>query len=153
MKFNQIIPELLVSDIDKSLSFYVKVVGFRIEYSRPENHFYFLSLKKCQIMLFQDVNGQTKKNKEKWITSDLAYPRGRGVNFQIEINNTERILKSIEDEGYEIYLGIREKWRRVGKREIGEMEFLVQDPDGYLLRFSETIGVRKIKKDEEKEKY
>ena len=60
-------------------------------------------------MLFQDIDGQTKENKEEWITANLEYPRGRGVNFQIEVKNLEKIVKSIEDANYQIYLEKREK--------------------------------------------
>ena len=63
MYFNKIIPELSVTNLEKSLSFY-KTVGFKIEY---------------------------------------------------------------------------ERYRQDNKL-LGNREFLVQDPDGYLLRFSEDLG-------------
>ena len=44
MKFNALIPELSVSDIEKSIYFYIDVLGFKIEYERPENKFVFISL-------------------------------------------------------------------------------------------------------------
>ncbi len=65
MYFNKIIPELSVTNLEKSLSFY-KTVGFKIEY---------------------------------------------------------------------------ERYRQDNKL-LGNREFLVQDPDGYLLRFSEDLGVK-----------
>ena len=43
MKFNALIPELTVTDLERSRAFYVGVLGFRIEYARPENRFLFLS--------------------------------------------------------------------------------------------------------------
>ncbi|WP_175199400.1 hypothetical protein [Achromobacter insolitus] len=36
-----------------------------------------------------------------------------------------------------------EQWYRGNDVEIGVREFLVQDPDGYLLRFSAKIGERR----------
>ena len=50
MKFNKIIPELSVSNLEKSLVFY-QLAGFKIEYERPENRFVFLSLGEIQFML------------------------------------------------------------------------------------------------------
>jgi hypothetical protein len=35
-----------------------------------------------------------------------------------------------------------EKWYRAGDRELGQRQFLVQDPDGYLLRFCQDLGER-----------
>lgn len=34
-----LVPELSVTDLDRSLAFYVDLCGFRIRYSRPENGF------------------------------------------------------------------------------------------------------------------
>lgn len=49
MNFNKLIPELSVSNLNNSLSFY-KQIGFKIEYERPENKFAFISLNKIQII-------------------------------------------------------------------------------------------------------
>lgn len=40
---NRLVPEMIVSDLARSLRFYCEVLGFRIEYQRPEHHFAFLS--------------------------------------------------------------------------------------------------------------
>nr|WP_306798765.1 VOC family protein [Pectobacterium carotovorum] len=42
-KMNTLIPEMIVSDLQKSLAFYCHVLGFQIEYDRPEDKFAFLS--------------------------------------------------------------------------------------------------------------
>jgi catechol 2,3-dioxygenase-like lactoylglutathione lyase family enzyme len=38
------IPELDVSDLDRSLAFYVGVIGFAVMFDRPEERFAFLTL-------------------------------------------------------------------------------------------------------------
>ena len=48
---NRLIPELDVSDLDRSLAFYVDVVGFRVLYDRPEERFAFLDLDGARLML------------------------------------------------------------------------------------------------------
>lgn len=45
MKFNKLVPELTVSNAKKSVTFYVKVFGFKIEFERKEE-FVFLSYQK-----------------------------------------------------------------------------------------------------------
>lgn len=72
MKFNPLIPELSVSNFEKSLSFYTSVLGFRIAYQRPERQFAFLSYQACQIMIEQE--------NPTWKTGTLEYPYGRGIN-------------------------------------------------------------------------
>ena len=36
MKYNDLIPEMVVSDIEKSKEFYINHLGFKIEYEREE---------------------------------------------------------------------------------------------------------------------
>ena len=42
---------------------------------------------------------------------------------------------------------IQENWYRADKVVIGQKEFLIMDPDGYLLRFAEHLGVGKYDED------
>jgi len=41
MKFLPILAEFLVSDMDKSLRFYVDIIGFKMEYDRENPRFVF----------------------------------------------------------------------------------------------------------------
>ena len=137
LEFNKNIPELSVSNIENSLNFY-KVAGFKIEYERPENKFTFLSLGKIQFML-QEIT-----DNDKWKTGELKYPFGNGINFQLEVDNVDEIYKSIKNSNYKIAFEMEENWYRQGDKLLGNKEFLVQDPDGYLLRFSEDLGEKSI---------
>jgi len=136
MKFNKLIPELSVSDINKSIEFYTKILGFKIEYQREECKFAFLSLNGSQIMIEQ-INGH-------WETGKLEYPLGRGINFQIEALNVDSLVKSLQARKYPIMIMPKENWYRVGNKLYGNREFLVKDPDGYLLRFSEDLGKKPL---------
>lgn len=80
MKYNHLIPELSVFDFNKSLNFYTKILGFTVEYDRPEYEFAYLSFQGSQLMIEQG-----KDNKESpWYTGELVYPRGRGVHLQLD---------------------------------------------------------------------
>ncbi len=48
---SRLIPELDVSDLERSLKFYVDVVGFSVLYDRPEERFAFLDLDGARLML------------------------------------------------------------------------------------------------------
>ncbi|MFC1697022.1 VOC family protein [Nanoarchaeota archaeon] len=124
MKFNKLIPELMVKDIEKSLEFY-KNIGFNVDYSREK--FVFLSYQGSQIMLEQN---------EDWKTAELEYPYGRGINFQIEAN-VDEVLSKLKD--YPLFRELEENSYEVKGIQMKCKEFLVQDPDGYLLRFSEDV--------------
>lgn len=137
MYFNKIIPELSVTNLQDSLKFY-KVIGFKVEYERPENKFVFLSLGEIQFML-QEISKD-----DKWDVAPLSYPFGNGINFQLEVEDIDIIYKSLVDNNYKIAFDIEENWYRQEDKLLGNREFLVQDPDGYLIRFSEDLGEKNI---------
>lgn len=137
MFWNKIIPELSVTNLENSLKFY-KTAGFKIEYDRPENKFVFISLGEIQFML-QEIT-----DNDKWNVAPLSYPFGNGINFQLEIDNLDEIYNNLKNANYKIAFDIEENWYRQDDKLLGNKEFLVQDPDGYLLRFSEDLGERSI---------
>lgn len=137
MKFNKLIPELTVTDIDKSKEFYTKVLGFKIEYERPKDKFAFVSLGEAQLMLDQ-INGN-------WTVGELKYPFGNGINFQIDIEDIEGFVQNVKAQGVQLFQDIFTSSYQCGDECYEEKEVLIQDPDGYLLRFSET---QRVKNDE-----
>ena len=137
MRFNKLIPELSVTNLEKSLEFY-KTVGFKIEYERKENKFVFLSLGEIQFML-QETTGD-----DKWEVAPLVYPFGNGINFQLEVEDSTAIYEKLKNNNYKIIFDMEENWYRQDNKLLGNKEFLVQDPDGYLLRISEDLGEREI---------
>lgn len=136
MKFNKLIPELSVSDFKKSLEFYTKILGFKIEYQRKEQNFAYLSLQGSQLMIDQGNDD----DKSPWFTGHLEYPRGRGIHFQLEVKDISIILKSLKKHRYPIKEPPKEYWFRKDNSLIGMKGFLVMDPDGYLLMFNEDLG-------------
>ena len=133
-----LVPELLVRDIEKSLRFWRDVCGFTVVFDRPDEAFAYLDLDGAQIML--DEIGKTRD----WVTGSLESPLGRGVNFQIRVPAVEPILAALARAGWPLFMEPEEKWYRTGEVETGVHQFLVQDPDGYLIRFSAYLGQRPI---------
>jgi catechol 2,3-dioxygenase-like lactoylglutathione lyase family enzyme len=136
MKFNKLIPELSVFNIKKSLQFYQDTLGFTVEYSRPKDKFYFLSCEGSQIMI-EEIN-------KTWWTGELEYPFGRGINFQIEVNDVSALVKRIDEANIPLFRPPKESWYRIENIEYGQIAFLLQDPDGYLHRFTQNIGERNL---------
>ena len=137
LEFSKNIPELSVTNLENSLNFY-KTAGFKVEYDRPENKFAFISLGKIQFML------QEMADNNKWDLAPLSYPFGNGINFQLEVENLDEIYNSFKNSNYKITFDIQENWYRQDNKLLGNKEFLIQDPDGYLLRFSEDLGEKEI---------
>lgn len=133
-----LVPELSITDFKKSLDFYTRILGFSIEYQREDEGFAYLSLGAAQIMIDQIGKGRT------WQTGEMKYPLGQGVNFQIRVDSIDEIISSLEKENIQLFLDVEEKWYRKNDRQVGNRQFLVQDPDGYLLRFFEDLGEKPL---------
>ena len=133
--WNPMVPELLVTDYPKSLAFYTNVLGFNVLYSRTKPDFSYLDQGEAQIMIEQWEDNS-------WTTGPLNYPLGRGINFQIELAEISSIYERLQTLSYPLFMDIKENWYQCDSVEIGQQEFLVQDPDGYLLRFCQTLGER-----------
>lgn len=133
INWNKNIPEFSVTNLENSLNFY-KTAGFKIEYNRPENKFAFISFGNIQFML------QELSDNDKWNIGELKYPFGNGINFQLEVEDVEKIYNNFKNNNYTIAFDIEENWYRQDSKILGNREFLIQDPDGYLLRFMQDLG-------------
>lgn len=141
-------PELLVEDYKVSLSFWCDVLGFSIAYQRPSEKFAYLERPEgAQVMICQ------RHDNGKWELGPMEPPFGRGVMFQIAVNELQPIIKSINEHGHALYNGgldqqelenPREVWRQHGDREGGALELFVLDPNGYLIMCSQSLGHRDL---------
>lgn len=79
-----------------------------------------------------------------WVTGPLEPPLGRGINFQITVPDSAAIAASLDGAGVELFMQPETKWYRIDNEEAGVQQFLVTDPDGYLVRFQSSLGRRPI---------
>lgn len=131
--WNSMVPELTVTDFGRSLAFYRDFLGFRVRHERSNPAFAYLEQETVQLML-------EEYHKDSWQTGSLEPPLGRGVNFQIELSDISGIYENLLKARYPLFADIEEEWYNVGDTLSGQREFLVKDPDGYLLRFVEHLG-------------
>ena len=132
--FAAMVPELSVSDIGASLAFWCGLLGFEVAYDRPAARFAYLVRGAVQVMLCE-LNGR-------WETGAMERPFGRGINLQMTVDRVGPLMDALAGAGWPLFEGPAEAWYRIGDREGGSLEFLVLDPDGYLLRFAEKLGNR-----------
>jgi hypothetical protein len=131
-----LVPELLITELRDSLDFWCTLCGFTILYDRPEEGFAYVKRGTAHIMLEQ--RGVSRN----WIPAALEQPYGRGINLQINVESLAPILERLTDRGWPLFMAPEEKWYRIEDGEVGVSQFLVQDPDGYLVRFSQHLGHR-----------
>ena len=56
------------------------------------------------------------------------------------VEKIDVLLQSLREHGYPLFAEPAEHWYRQGQVLLGRREFLVMDPDGYLLRFAQSLG-------------
>ncbi|TPW32428.1 VOC family protein [Martelella alba] len=126
MRFNALIPELSVRDLQQSLAFYVGLIGFSVRYDRPDEGFAFLEKGEAQLMLDTIGMGRTM--------DEVAAGLGGGVNLQLAVDDFDAIVARLAAADWPLMLGPEEKWYRTEDGEEGQRQLWVRDPDGYLLR-------------------
>jgi catechol 2,3-dioxygenase-like lactoylglutathione lyase family enzyme len=129
MKFNKLIPELAVFDINETKDFYINILGFKLEYERVDENFVFLSFEDSQFM-FEEIH------EEGWNIGELTYPLGRGINFSIEVKDINKLYGEIKSHNITLYRELMVNNYQAENETIEQKEFLIQDPNGYLLRFT-----------------
>ncbi len=127
MKFNSLIPELSVSNIEASKEFYLNI-GFEIKYERPKDKFIFFEFEDNQIMI-EEINNN-------WNTGELEYPFGRGINLSMTIKDLEKYYNDLLNKNIKFFKKLMINEYEMNNDIFFDKEFLIQDPDGYLLRFN-----------------
>lgn len=144
-----LVPELDVSDLNRSLRFYEHVLGFTTLFDRPTQRFAYLERSGVELMI-QQAAGPGRRFR----TAPLEVPHGRGVNFQLLVDDVDDLFNAAIEASVEIVVAIEERWYRVdvarssgrwtttGPTEAGNRQFVLADPDGYLWRPYSDLGVR-----------
>jgi catechol 2,3-dioxygenase-like lactoylglutathione lyase family enzyme len=136
----RLVPELKITSLDQSLRFWRDVLEFRVLYDRLDQGFAAIERDGVEFMLDEyDANRIGI-----WETGPREHPFGRGINFEITVADIGVLLDALKAASWPIFVGPEERWYRVGEQETGVRQFLVQDPDGYLLRLSQPVGQRPL---------
>ncbi len=134
-----LVPELDVTSLDRALRTYVEVFGFVVLAQRREECFAYLEREGAHLML-QQATGPGRRFR----TAPLEAPFGRGVNLQIRVSNVAALHAEVIRAGLTPLIDLEERWYRQDATERGHRQFVVPDPDGYLLRFFSDLGSRPV---------
>jgi catechol 2,3-dioxygenase-like lactoylglutathione lyase family enzyme len=134
----RLVPELICSDLGSSLAFY-RLLGFAVSYSRPGERFAYLTRAGADLMLEQPATRDRL-----YPRAELARPYGRGINLSIDVDDVDGVHAAVVQAGHELFLPLEERWYERTADAVGVRQFAVQDPDGYVLRLTQDIGIRPL---------
>jgi catechol 2,3-dioxygenase-like lactoylglutathione lyase family enzyme len=144
-----LVPELDVTALAPSLRFYAEVLEFRTLFERSEERFAYLERDGVELMI-QEAAGPGRRFR----TAALERPFGRGANFQLRVEDVDALHARAVAAGVDLVVPMEERWYRVdvaerggrwtekGPTEVGNRQFVLADPDGYLWRPFRDLGVR-----------
>ena len=136
MKFQDVTPNLIVDDIDRSLAFYRDLLGFQVVTSVPDAApFVFVWLRRDDVSVFLNA-------KAGLMEEDVPELAGRpigGTNtlfMNIEADSPEAgVDRLFHDISGRVKVVMPLKTQFYGLREFG-----VEDPDGYILFVAQRVG-------------
>lgn len=133
--------EIMVTDFPRSFAFWTNVLGFEPSFQRPEQKLAHLAHPHgaphgAQMMLYERDGD--------WEVAPMQAPFGRGAVLQVFVSDMAAVARRVAAAGLPFYVEPREKWRDWGDCLGGQREFLVQDPDGYLVMVAERLGTRPL---------
>lgn len=140
-EIDSLVPELWCSDFEVSLKFYTTVLGFEIAQRRGSDPHAYLTLNGAQIMI---AHWRLDGNWVPWLPDDMARPYGRGINFQFMVRDVDAMYEAVLARGSRPLLDIYDA--DIWKTDCMDTrrQFLISDPDGYVLRFAQSLGTRPV---------
>ena len=125
-QLNKLTPNLVVSDVSRSIAFYRDRLGFELETTVPENEpFVFAIVRSGAVQIFLNAPGPAIEE----YPAMKDRPLGGTFTMFIEVTGIERTYDELKAE-IPIVTPLETKW-------YGVTEFVVADPDGYLITFAE----------------
>ena len=136
-QWSALMAEIMVQDYPRSFAFWTGPLGFTPAFTRPAQKLACLTRPEGAQVMIYERDGD-------WETGPMDPPFGRGAVIQVYVADASALAAAIEAAAVPFYVPLREKWRDWGDRLGGQREFLVQDPDGYLIMVAERIGERPL---------
>ncbi len=138
IKFKKLTPDLMVSDVAKTVKFYTSKLGFKLDMLVPANektieanlvagkeYVYAMVSRDEVFVMFMQRDAYAEDVPE---LKDAAM--GASATFYCDVDNVSELCSSLRKNGVEVIKDISTTW-------YGMKEFYVKDCNGYILGFAE----------------
>ena len=133
--FKKLTPNLIVSSVERSLAFYVDVLGFARGMTVPDQApFVFASVTSGAVEIFFNDTADALKERPDW--SGRVNPSAASSMF-VEMDGPGAVdaLHDRVGNHAKIVMPLTTQW-------YGTREFAIEDPDGFVMTFAERIAQR-----------
>jgi uncharacterized glyoxalase superfamily protein PhnB len=134
MKLKKLTPNLIVNDVDATLNFYCRVLGFVPGVTVPDTPPYVFGSVVSEKgsadgveIFFNDRRAVAKED-----PSLGTRPIGGSLTLFIEVDGIEDVAASVRNSGAHITMPIRDQF-------YGMREFAFEDPEGWIVTIAEKI--------------
>ena len=129
MKFQDVTPNLIVGDIDRSTAFYRDVLGFTVVTTVPDAApFVFVWLERDSVPVFLN----DPKAVEHDVSGVSGRPFGGSATLFFVISDVDAFHAAVAPR-VKVVMPLKTQF-------YGMREFAVEDPDGHLLTFAQRVG-------------
>ena len=134
MKFNDVTPNLVVSNVERSIVFYRDVLGFSVTATVPDNGpFAFAWMQRDGVSVFLNSHDSIEEHANLasrsiggtatlFITIEADDVKGGVDGLFASVSPRARVMMELKDQFY------------------GMREFGIEDPDGYVIFFAQRIA-------------
>jgi uncharacterized glyoxalase superfamily protein PhnB len=129
MKLKKLTPNLVVRNVEASLTFYRSVLGFELGFTVPDAPPYvFGSVTSGAVEIFF--------NDQKAVFAEYpalgAKPIGGSLTLFIEVEGIDDLFRRVQQHGAKITMPIKDQF-------YGMREFAFEDPEGWVITFAQRI--------------
>jgi uncharacterized glyoxalase superfamily protein PhnB len=122
----KLIPNLIVSDVGRSIVFYRDVLGFTLEQTVPDAEpFVFAAVTSGDVRIFLNAPGPALEE----YPAFRGRPIGGTLTLFVEVENISASYDELKDR-VQVVMPLEAKW-------YGVTEFAFLDPDGYIITFAQ----------------
>ena len=122
-RITAIAPQFLIDDLDRALAYYRDALGFTVDFQYDD--FY--------AGVSRDGFGIHLKHAEKTVADRANRKENEHLDAYVEVSGVRGLFDEFQSRGATVV-------KPLGERPWKCIDFYVEDPDGYILCFSEPIG-------------
>ena len=127
MMLKKLTPNLMVEDVQQTLSFYRDVLGFQVQMTLPDQPpFDFAIVGRDQVELMFQSRASLSVN----VPVLLGQPIGASQTLYIEVENLQKLYEELRNQ-VDVVVDLHTTF-------YGTQEFYFRDVNGYILSFSES---------------